>query len=112
MSNTFKEPLTVLQVRLAKKEGVTLAFANVQVAGLIQLHGIKINKAQDGRLYIAMPGQKRIKDKKEVLDEEGKVIYDNPFYPSSVDARNILTSAVLNAYAAKVAEAKAKIASA
>lgn len=108
MSTTIKEPLTVSHVRLAKKEGVTLAFANVQVAGLINLYNVKVNKATDGHLYIAMPGQKRMKDKKEVLDAEGKVIYDNHFYPASNDARNVLTTAVLNAYAAKVAEEKAK----
>lgn len=109
MSTTIKEPLTVSHVRLAKKEGVTLAFANVQVAGLINLHGVKVNKATDGHLYIAMPGQKRMKDGKEVIDtERDKVIYDNYFYPASNDARNMLTTAVLNAYAAKVAEEKAK----
>ena len=99
----------VRNVVLQKDKGNLLALANITVEnGLYAAEGLRIIKNKDGQPFVSMPSRKRMKAGVAVKDEAGKDTYQDLFHPTSKEARDVLSAAVLHAYNAAVEGAIAK----
>ena len=97
---------TVTQLNLAKDQTKpTKAFADVVAGGIVH-KGVRVVTGPKG-YFISMASQKRIKDGKEVLDENNNPIYDDHYFPVDEQTRNNMTTAVMAAYNAKIESTKA-----
>lgn len=115
MSTQVKAPIEVRNVVLMKgktqkEDSNLLALCNVNLLdGAFRINGIRVIKNAEGQPFVSMPGRKKFKEGKEVISEKtGKPEYDDIFHPLTADSRNILQTAVLNAYAAAQANENAK----
>ena len=111
MSTTVKELVTA-RVNLVKnpKEGSNLlGFATINLLdGAFAVENVRVVKNGEGKPFVAMPGRKKMKDGKEVTSEKtGKVEYEDIAHANTAEMRTLIHTAVLNAYAAAVAQSKA-----
>jgi DNA-binding cell septation regulator SpoVG len=99
-----------------KKEGSDLlGFANVTFGGIVEVKGFKVRKNDNG-IFVSFPSKAKIKDgkiEKWLNPDTGKEqdSYEQIVHAPTDDGKNLLKTAILNAYSAAVAEAKAKVAS-
>lgn len=107
--------ITKTHVNLVKerKEGSDLlGFANITLGNnFMEVKGFRIRKNQNG-IFVSPPSKAKTKDGKvekwtDPETGEEKDSYEQVARTLCDDAKNILHAAVLNAYSAKVAEAKA-----
>lgn len=92
-----------------------LAYATIEVAGLVELHGFKVLEGNNG-LYIGEPSKLKMdKDGNPIkwTDANGveKSQYEKIVRSTSDNSANVIKTAILNAYAAVKAGANAKAAS-
>jgi DNA-binding cell septation regulator SpoVG len=111
MSHTVKELVTA-RVNLVKKpkEGSNLlGFATINLLdGQFAVENVRVVKNSEGHPFVAMPGRKKMKDGKDVISEKtGKPEYDDIAHANTAEFRSLIHTAVLNAYAAAVAQSKA-----
>lgn len=108
----MSQPLiTRTDVRLVKDQGNLLGFATIQMAGMVEIPNFKILKGEKN-IYVGVPNQAEFnKDgtPKMWVDKEGKErrSYKAVVNPVSDDGKKVLETAILNAYAAKVASERA-----
>lgn len=85
-------------VNLAKGDGPVVAFVNVVVQGKFLLNNIVVNQVlqgeKQGEGYLTYPSRKRMKNGADVLDENGKPVYDNYYGPATAEDNHKLTELV------------------
>lgn len=90
--NTFNLPkMNIYCFTSENQTGKTVGIAFVHTA-LFKYSGIRIVEGANGR-FISFPSQKSTK-----VDENGKNLYFDRFYPASKEAREALTEAILDAF--------------
>lgn len=79
-----------------------IAFANVIYKGKVFLNNIAIRENKDGDAFISFPSKKRTRNGQDVLDENGKAIYDEYYGPASKETRDALQDLVFTAVQKKI----------
>lgn len=99
-------------VNLVEGHEGLVAMANVVYTGKFFMTGITVNEVQNGEragdVYLSYPSRKRTKAGQDVLDENGKVIYDPYFGPGSEESRKALEEMIFPAVQDAITEAESK----
>lgn len=77
-------------------EGAVKAGASVVIDNAIVVKGIKVIEGPNG-LFVAMPSKPK-KENGEVVQENGKTVYNDIVHPISAEAREVFVKAILDAY--------------
>lgn len=80
-----------------------VAFANVIYEGTVFMQSIAVRENANGDAYITFPNKKRVdREGKDVLDENGKVIYDAYYGPADAETRKALEEMIYTAVQDKI----------
>lgn len=86
-------------VHLVPQNEKLVAMCNVVMSGKFFMTGISVNEVMNGErkgeVYLQYPARKRTKNGADVLDKNGKPIYDNYFGPATKEANQKLLEMVV-----------------
>lgn len=91
-----------VRVTLMPEGSAAVAVCSIVVDTKVFLNSIAVRESASGDAYLACPSHKRLKSGQEVLDENGKAIYDSYYGPASKEARNALDTMVFDAVQAEL----------
>ncbi len=83
-------------VNIENKPWLT-AFVNVIYEGTVFMQSVAVRENKEGEVYITFPNKKRVKDGADVLNEEGKPIYDALYGPADAETRKHLEEMIMAA---------------
>lgn len=88
-------------VNIPERPWIT-AFTNVIYEGTVFMQSIAVRENKEGDAYLAFPSKKRTKDGHDVLDENGKPIYDEIYGPADAETRKGLQDLIFSAVQKKL----------
>lgn len=96
-TNTITNTVTNCRLVNFTNNPSLVAFANCMYNGKIYMSDLRIRETKEGEAYIQFPSRKRVKNGKECLDDQGRVIYDDWFGPANAETRRKLTDMIAEA---------------
>lgn len=94
-----------IRVTLLPEGSKAIAVVSVVMTTKIFMNSISVREGKNGDAYLSTPSRKRMKGGQEVLDDNGRPIYDAYYGPASKEAKDALEKMVFDAVQDKMNEA-------